>query len=258
MLDKPTYLRYCYDWSWRSWWSRWSHNTVPILSWFTLFQKHYRWKTHLLSTALHTHRFLRKKEIRTVSPEVLGHPSPLLDPAGDKRTQASMERMWQYAFYSFTESTTTKCRMISPRLSQPSSGASWFLLRPSERLVFSQHVWQSSERTRSTWAHNVLLVGDYFTKPFSHCTAVSHTWLLCPLPALTPQLTWDCPAHRAGQHRGVKWAVFRQVISELDQPLDTNHCAGDAVSFSGTRERKGARDKKRDFPAKKLCNPHGS
>lgn len=53
MLDMHTYLRYCYDWSWWSWWSRRSHNTVPILSWFTLFQKHYMWKTHTLSTTFH-------------------------------------------------------------------------------------------------------------------------------------------------------------------------------------------------------------
>lgn len=53
MLGKHAYLGYCYDWSWWSWWSRWSHNTVPILSRFTLFQKHYRWKTHLLSTTFH-------------------------------------------------------------------------------------------------------------------------------------------------------------------------------------------------------------
>lgn len=30
-----------------------------------------------------SHRFLRKNEIHTLSPEVLGHPSPLLDPACD-------------------------------------------------------------------------------------------------------------------------------------------------------------------------------
>lgn len=78
--------------------------------------------------------------------------------------------------------------MISPRLSRPSNGISWFLLRPSEHLVFkriSQHVRQSSERTRRTRAHNILLAGDYFTKPFFHCTAVSCAWLLCALPALS-------------------------------------------------------------------------
>lgn len=53
MLDKHTYLWYGYDWSWWSWWSRWTHNIVAILSWFTLFQQHYKWKSHLVSATLH-------------------------------------------------------------------------------------------------------------------------------------------------------------------------------------------------------------
>lgn len=34
-----------------------------------------------------SHRFFEKNEIHTISPEVLGHPSLLLDPAGDKKNE---------------------------------------------------------------------------------------------------------------------------------------------------------------------------
>lgn len=139
LLDVHTHLRYCYDWSWWSWWSRRSHNTVPILSWFTLFQKHCMWRTHILSATFHIGFSKRIKSTQS-------HPRSwvTLLPFWTLQVIKKMSindlkgEIVKFALLCFTKSTAVNCmyRMINPQLSQNTHGANWFQLRSSEDLMF--------------------------------------------------------------------------------------------------------------------------
>lgn len=132
---------------------------------------------HPVSKALHventytkryiSHRFFQKNQIHTISPEVLGHPSPLLDPAGDKKNEHKWFKRGNCEICSpllhKKHSSELHVQNDQSQLSQNTHGANWFQLRSSEDLMFksiSQNFWQSSQTTRSKWTKNISLAGN--------------------------------------------------------------------------------------------------
>lgn len=78
-----------------------------------------------------SHRFLEKSEIHTISPELLDHPSLLLDPSGDKKKEKKSisdlkGEIMKCVLSCFTKSFTAvnfMYRMINSQLSQNTHGA---------------------------------------------------------------------------------------------------------------------------------------
>lgn len=224
MLDKHAYLRYCYDWSWWSWWSRWSHNTVSILSWFTLFQKHYRWKTHSLSTTFHIGLSERIKSIKS-----------------HLRSWVTLLPFWTLHVIKKNNhkwfKRKKKCENVLSLASQKHNNKTQVWNDPSPAL--SNHRWGQQVSTQTLWgfdvwkyfpAHLTAFTDEQKQMSTQHFVSwgliqqafLSPHWLLLPFSALTTPVVsriaqWTGQGNTCELNSYFSGRLFLSLISPLTQ-----------------------------------------